>query len=79
YTVAKTTRSLEGSLAVFVLTGLAVSVSIALFGSHKVRCILLWIIGTSLVVALLEAVSPYWTDNVFIPLAVASMLTLLSS
>ncbi len=77
YTVLKTTRSLEGSLAVFVLTMFALSLSIALFGRSQVSSIFLRVIIASVAVTILEAVSPYWTDNVFIPLAVAGLLTAL--
>lgn len=78
YSVAETTRSLEGSLAVFVFTWAALAISVFLFRNGQINLLLFPIIITSLVVTLLEAVSPYWTDNIFIPLSVAGLFLLLA-
>lgn len=78
YSVAETTRSLEGSLAVFVFTLAALVISAFLFRNGQINLLLFPIIVTSAVVTFLEAVSPYWTDNIFIPLSVAGLLLLLA-
>ncbi len=70
YTVAGSTRSLEGSLTMFVLSALSTWAALALFGADNP-------LGVALLAAagatLAEAVSPWGLDNVTVP-AVAALL-----
>jgi dolichol kinase len=70
YTVAGSTRSLEGSLTMFVLGALSTWAALALFGADNP-------LGVALITAagatLAEAVSPWGLDNVAVP-AVSALL-----
>jgi phytol kinase len=70
YTIAGSTRSLEGSLTMFVLGALSTWAALALFGADNP-------LGVALITAagatLAEAVSPWGLDNVAVP-AVSALL-----
>jgi phytol kinase len=67
-------RTLEGSLAGFVFTFAAVSITLAILSSLTLPLILIGGLIAAIVATLLEAVSPYGSDNLTVPIAVAIVL-----
>jgi phytol kinase len=67
-------RTLEGSLAGFVFTFAAVSITLAITSSLTVPLILLGGLIAAIVGTLLEAISPFGSDNLTVPIAVAIVL-----
>ena len=76
YTVLGSTRSLEGSLTMFVLSALSVWLALALFDvANPLGLALVTAAGATLV----EAVSPWGLDNLTIPAVSALLLALLAA
>ncbi len=67
-------RTLEGSLACFVFTFLAVAITLRITSSLDMPLILLGGLIAAILGTLLEAVSPFGTDNLTVPIGVAIVL-----
>ena len=67
-------RTLEGSLACFIFTFAAVSITLAILSSLTLPLILIGGLIVAIVGTLLEAVSPYGTDNLTVPIVIAIVL-----
>ena len=67
-------RSLEGSLAGFVFTFAAVAITLAIMTPLSTQLILLGGLIAAIVGTLFEAVSPYGTDNLTVPILVSIVL-----
>ena len=76
YTIFGNEKSIEGSIAVGGFTVLALSISIILFTTFHLFSAMPFLLVISLVVVVVEALSPKWTDNLFIPLSVGILLFL---
>jgi phytol kinase len=73
YQLFKSQKSIEGSLAMFVMSALSVSLYLYLrMGMISVPCILM----VSLLATFVEIISPYGLDNLFIPILSALLYTL---
>ena len=77
YRVREHTRSLEGSLAMFLITWVAVAVAFVLFGSGLAVGMLWSGCVAALVATVLEGVSLLGVDNLLVPLGTAATLFLL--
>jgi dolichol kinase len=77
YTVLGSTRSVEGSMTMFVASWLATSVSLLLLGTGDPRVALLISAVTAFGAALVEAVSPWGIDNLTVPAVSALILWLM--
>jgi phytol kinase len=64
----------EGSLACFVFTFASVSITLAIMSSLTLPLILIGGFIAALVATLLEAISPYGSDNLTVPIVVAIVL-----
>ncbi len=71
------TRSLEGSLAMFVFSLVATSLALLAFGQAPAAALVSGFL-TALVATLVEALSPWGIDNLTVPLTSALLLVLLS-
>jgi len=67
-------RTLEGSLAGFVFSFVAVAITLAILSSLSLPIILLAAFIMALVATLLEAISPWGTDNLTVPIGVSILL-----
>ena len=67
-------RTLEGSLAGFVFTFVAVTITLAILSPLTLPLILIGGLIAAIVGTLLEAVSPYGSDNLTVPIVVAILL-----
>ncbi|GAC1566970.1 MAG: phosphatidate cytidylyltransferase [Ktedonobacteraceae bacterium] len=67
-------RTLEGSLAGFVFTFAAVSITLAIMSTSALPLILLGGLIAAIVGTLLEAISPFGSDNLTVPIGVAVVL-----
>jgi phytol kinase len=67
-------RTLEGSLACFVFTFIAVAITLAILSSLSLPLILLAALIAALVGTFLEAVSPSGVDNLTVPIGVSIAL-----
>ena len=77
YTILGHSRTMEGSLAMFLVSGAAIAVTLVAlggFGAHAAVAFGL-VVGTA--AAGLEAVSPFGSDNLTVPLGSAGILTIL--
>ncbi|MBX7256742.1 MAG: hypothetical protein K1Y02_10300 [Candidatus Hydrogenedentes bacterium] len=72
------TRSLEGSAAVFAVSALSVAVAlIGIFHMHPSPLVCMQILGIALASALLEAISPHGWDNATLQIAPSYLVYLL--
>ncbi|MBN1976947.1 MAG: phosphatidate cytidylyltransferase [Anaerolineae bacterium] len=76
YTVLGSTRSLEGSMTMFVAGWVATSIALLLLGAGDPRAALLISAMTAFGAALVEAVSPWGIDNLTVPAISAVVLAL---
>jgi len=67
-------RTLEGSLACFSFTFVAVAITLAIVSSLSLPLILLGGLFAAIVGTLLEAISPWGSDNLTVPIGVAIVL-----
>jgi len=67
-------RTLEGSLAGFVFTFVAVAITLAILSPLSLPLILLAALIAAVVGTLLEAISPWGTDNLTVPIGVSIVL-----
>ncbi|TMD57953.1 MAG: hypothetical protein E6I93_01740 [Chloroflexi bacterium] len=67
-------RTPEGSLACFVFTFVAVAITLAIVSSLSLPLILLGGLFAAIVGTLLEAISPWGSDNLTVPIGVAIVL-----
>ena len=67
-------RTLEGSLACFVFTFVAVAITLAIVSSLSLPLILLGGLFAAIVGTLLEAISPRGSDNLTVPIGVSIVL-----
>ncbi len=67
-------RTFEGSLAGFVFTFIAVAITLAILSKLGPPLILLAALIMALLATLLEAISPWGTDNLTVPLGVSLLL-----
>ncbi len=67
-------RTLEGSLACFIFTFIAVIITLAIMSSLTLSLILLGGLIAAIVATLLEAISPQGSDNLTVPIAVAIVI-----
>lgn len=67
-------RTLEGSLAGFVFTFVAVAITLAILSSLSLPLILLGGLFAAIVGTLLEAISPWGSDNLTVPIGVSIVL-----
>lgn len=67
-------RTLEGSAACFVFTFAAVCVTLAIMSSLILPLILIGGFIAAVIATLLEAISPYGSDNLTVPIVVAILL-----
>ena len=67
-------RTLEGSLAGFVFTFAVVSITLAIMSPLTPQLILIGGLIAAVVGTLLEAISPYGSDNLTVPIVVAILL-----
>lgn len=67
-------RTIEGSLAGFVFTFVAVSITLAIMTTLPLPLILLGGLFAGIVETLFEAISPHGTDNLTVPIAVSLVL-----
>lgn len=73
YALFKSKKSLEGSLAMLIMSALSVSIYLYFaIGFISLPCILM----ISLLATLVEIISPYGLDNLFIPILTALLYTL---
>jgi len=77
FTVLGQTRSLEGSLAMFAFSFIATLITLLVF-AQPIGTSLVLALLVSLVVTIIEAVSPFGIDNLTVPLTSALVLYLLS-
>lgn len=67
-------KSIEGSLTIFIISSLAIIAAQLIFSTGV--CLLITLIG-GIFVTIIEAISPYHTDNLTIPLLLAPLLYIL--
>lgn len=79
YTVQSVVKSMEGSLAFFVMAFLAVLVPSPFLADLEWLKLLHIAFATALVLTCIEAVSTHGSDNLFVPVAAAVMLEKLSA
>ena len=79
YSISGNERSLEGSGAVAIFSLVAFCVSTVLFSTIELIHVFPYLVITALIVAIVEAVSPLWSDNFLIPICTALMLFFLTS
>ena len=77
YTISGNERTLEGSGAVAFFSLLAFSISVLLFTTFDFLQVFPFLLAIAITVALIEAVSPLWTDNFLIPICTAVLFLLL--
>jgi phytol kinase len=76
FTIFDKTRSIEGSITMFVFSFAASFIALLVFVTPLATALPL-ALGIALVAALVEAVSPLGIDNLTVPLATAAVLVLL--
>jgi phytol kinase len=77
YTVLGSTRSVEGSMTMFLAGWVATSVALMLLGMGDPMTAL-WVSAvTAFLAAIIEAVSPWGTDNLTVPAVSALILALM--
>ncbi|MCX7870013.1 MAG: hypothetical protein N2485_00320 [bacterium] len=72
-------KTLEGSLTFFIITFLAVKIPLILFSNFHLLNIILISFIIAILITMLELISIYGTDNIFIPLGVLFLLQRLSN
>jgi phytol kinase len=72
--VEGTKRTLEGSIAGFLFTFVAVTITLAILSSLSFPLILIGGLIAAVVGTLLEALSPWGTDNLTVPIGIALVL-----
>ncbi len=70
-------RTIEGSIACFVATFIAVAITLAILSPRSLSLLLISALAAAIVATLLEAYSPAGTDNVTVPIGVALALLFL--
>ncbi len=71
-------RTIEGSLAMFVFSGVATSLALVVFGIPAETALVL-ALGASVAATLVEAVSPFGMDNLSVPIVSALVLSITHS
>jgi dolichol kinase len=78
YTIFGNEKSLEGSIAVGMFSILALIISVVWFTAFHLISTIPFLLVIALVVVIVEAVSPKWSDNLFIPASVSILLFLVT-
>lgn len=74
YTILGHSRTMEGSLAMFLVSGAAVAASLLALGGFGVHAAVAFGLVTGTAAAGLEAVSPFGSDNLTVPLGSGALL-----
>jgi len=77
YSVLGSTRSVEGSLAMFLLSWLSTFLALLLLPPLRWQTSLLYSLAVAVFATLIEALSPWHIDNLTVPLLAAALLHLL--
>ncbi len=64
-------RTIEGSIACFVATYIAVAVTLTILSPRSLQLLLISALAAAILATLLEAISPAGTDNLTVPIGVA--------
>ena len=78
YSVLGSTRSVEGSLAMFLFSWLSISLALLLLPPLGWQTSLLYALAVAVFATLVEALSPWHVDNLTVPLLSAALLYWLS-
>jgi phytol kinase len=76
YSIFGNEKSIEGSIAVGLFSIIALTISLIWFTAFHLLSAVPYLIVIALVVIFVEAISPKWTDNLFIPVSVSILLFL---
>jgi phytol kinase len=74
YSIARNTKSIEGSSAVLVVSFLCVALALAILGTTSLSATVTAGLVVGLAAALIEAVSSYGLDNFLLPVAVVELM-----